>query len=142
MKATYTSPSDFYHDFSIAHRKYWDDRKTIENEIQSLNKKKEELFYPRLEEQLYKLVEQIKVKLKADAFEISRHGGLSNRVAVWFTKGKPSKKDDFSNTVGYLCFAEYSKGNVALVSNLKNDEVIDLNTLSIDNLVKIARKNK
>lgn len=142
MKQAYISPSEFSSDFSEAYKKYWDDRKKIEDKIKQLQEKQKQLFYPKLEEQLQKIAPEIQKALKADAFEISRHGGLSNRTSLWFTKGKPKKNDRFSNTVGYLCFSEYNKGEVALVSNLQNEQVIDLKNLTLAELVKFARKNK
>lgn len=142
MKKIYTSPSEFSDDFQLAHKNYWNQANEIDKEIERLKKKKEQLFYPRLEEQLQKIAPQIQKALKADAFEVSRHGGLSNRTSLWFTKGKPKKNDRFSNTVGYLCFGEYNNGEVALVSNLQDDQVIDLKNLTLVELVKFARKNR
>lgn len=142
MKTQYSTPQEFSSDFSEAYKKYWDDRKKIEAKIKHLQEEQKKLFYPRLEEQLQKIAPQIQKALKADAFEVSRHGGLSNRTSLWFTKGKPKKNDRFSNTVGYLCFGEYNNGEVALVSNLQDDQVIDLKNLTLVELVKFAKKNR
>lgn len=95
MKKIYTSPSEFSSDFSEAYKKYWDDLEKIEAKIEQLQEEKEKLFYPRLEEQLQKIAPEIQKALKADAFEVSRHGGLSNRTSLWFTKGKPKKMTRF-----------------------------------------------
>lgn len=141
MKDQYTSPSEFSSDFSESYKKYWDEHKKIEDKIKQLQEEKEQLFYPRLEEQLQKIAPEIQKALKADAFKVSRHGGLSNRTSLWFTKGKPKKNDRFSNTVGYLCFGEYNNGEVALVSNIQDDQVIDIKSLTLVELVKFAKEN-
>lgn len=142
MKDKYTSPAEFSADFQLTYKNYWNQANEIDRKIERLKKKKEQLFYPILKDELHKLVAEIQKKLKADAFEVSRHGGVSNRTSLWFTKGKPKKNDRFSNTVGYLCFGEYNNGEVALVSNLQDDQVIDLKNLTLVELVKFARKNR
>jgi len=142
MKTQYSTPQEFSSDFSEAYKKYWDDRKKIEAKIKQLQEQQKKLFYPRLEEQLQKIAPEIQKALKADTFEVSRHGGLSNRTSLWFTKGKPKKNDQFSNTVGYLCFGEYNNGEVALVSNLQDEQVIELKNLTLVELVKFAKKNR
>lgn len=140
MKTQYSSTQEFFNDFSEAYKKYWDDRNKIEAKIKQLQEEQEQLFYPRLKEQLQKIAPEIQKALKADAFEVSRHGGLSNKTSLWFTKGKPKKADRFSNTVGHLCFAEYYNGEIALVSNY--GQVIDIKNLTLTEIVKFARKNK
>lgn len=142
MKTQYSTPQEFSSDFSESYKKYWDDRKKIEAKIKQLQEQQKKLFYPRLEEQLQKIAPEIQKALKADAFEVSKHGGLSNRTSLWFIKGKPKKNDRFSNTIGYLCFGEYNNGEVALVSNLQDDQVIDLKNLTLVELVKFAKKNR
>ena len=142
MKTQYSTPQEFSSDFSEAYKKYWDDRKKIEAKIKQLQEQQKKLFYPRLEEQLQKIAPEIQKALKADTFEVSRHGGLSNRTSLWFTKGKPKKNDRFSNTVGYLCFCEYNNGEIALVSNLQDEQVIELKNLTLVELVKFAKKNR
>lgn len=144
MKKSYNSAKSFATDFQNDYKKYWDDRKEIEQKIKQLEAEKDQLFYPRLKEQMDKIAPAIQKGLKADAFEVSQHGGLSNRVSLWFTKGKPKDNDRnrFSNVIGDLCFAEYNDGEVALVSNLQDELVIDLKNLTLEDLIKFAKDNK
>lgn len=137
MKQTYTSPSEFSDDFQLAYKNYWNQANEIDRQIERLKKKKEKLFYPRLKDELHKLAVEIQKELKADIFEVSHHGGLSNKVSIWFTNGQPSKEDRFSNVVGYLCFAEYRDGEIYLFTNTD----VSLKDLSLDKLVNIAKEN-
>lgn len=134
MKKLYTSPSQFADDFQLANKNYWNQANEIDRQIERLKKKKEELFYPRLKDELHKLAVEIQKELKADTFEVSHAGGLSNRVSVWFTKGEPSE-DRLSNVVGYLCFAEYRDGSLSIIDRTEG-KTIEINGLM--DLIRIA----
>lgn len=136
MKQTYTSPSEFSDDFQLAYKNYWNQANEIDRQIERLKKKKEELFYPRLKDELHKLAVEIQKEIKADAFEVSQHG-LSNKVSIWFIKEHPSKEDRLSNIVGYLCFNEYRDGELCLFTNTN----VSLKDLSLEKLASIAKEN-
>ncbi len=138
MKKLYNSPKSFCKDYQKAYQKYWDDRAKIEVEIQKLQQIEKELFCPRLENEMYRIAHTIEALMKADKMEVTIHGGLSNRISVYFLK---RVKVRVEKVIGYLAFTEYNNGKIALVSNLKKGQVIDLDELSIQDLVKFAKAN-
>ena len=103
------------------------------------------MFYPRLEEQLQKIVPEIQKALKVDAFEVTTHdGGLSNRVSVWFRKGRLKNPmiNPYENIIGCLYFAKYNDGEICLVANFNSHITTNLKNLTLEELVKKAKENK
>lgn len=145
MKKVYNSPFEFANDFQLSYKNYWNQANNIDQQIERLKKIKEELFYPRLHEQLNWLAEAVKTKLKADEYEISKHGGLSNRCTIYFMKGKPKDEElgHYSNVIGSITFAEYRDGVLTICPASQDDEVIDITQeTTIQELAKIAKENK
>jgi predicted DNA binding CopG/RHH family protein len=124
-----------YDNFKEALKKYKEDKEFIEKQIQELNEKKEKLFFPRLEVELKPIAEEIKIRLQADSFNISKQGPLSYKVSIWFIKGEETN-------VGYLCFGQYRDGSIFMSPNIFDMEgAIELKDLTIENLTDLAKKN-
>lgn len=136
MKTKYSSPQDFYSDFTKAYKKYWDEYRKIEEEIKQLNDIKGKLLYPNLEDELKKLAPVVQKALKADSFTISKHGTFSEKVIIYFRKGEQIENDKHSNVVGQLCFREYRDGEVALILP---ENIIDLKDITKEELIKFAK---
>lgn len=124
-----------YDNFKEALKKYKEDKEFIEKQIQELKEKKEKLFFPRLEVELKPIAEEIKIRLQADSFNISKQGPLSYKVSIWFIKGEETN-------VGYLCFGQYRDGSIFMSPNIFDEEgAIELKDLTIENLTDLAKKN-